>query len=145
MYSVEEFDNYKTKVLKYIMYKKRSEYEIRNKFIGQIEEDVLDDIIQYLKDTDYINDTRYIDKTIREHMSLKNLSIKELIYKLCAKGISKGLIEEYTENNQEMLNTYEQESIQNIIFKKQKSMDQQELKQYLFKKGYKPDNIDELL
>ena len=32
MYTVEEFDKEKTKVLKYILYKKRSEREIRNKF-----------------------------------------------------------------------------------------------------------------
>ena len=32
MYTVEEFDKEKTKVLKYILYKKRSEAEIRKKF-----------------------------------------------------------------------------------------------------------------
>ena len=45
MYSKEEFDKEKTKVLKYILYKKRSEYEIRNKFSKSIEENLLDDII----------------------------------------------------------------------------------------------------
>ena len=49
MYSKEEFDKEKTKVLKYILYKKRSEYEIRNKFSKSIEENLLDDIIEYLK------------------------------------------------------------------------------------------------
>ena len=48
MYSKEEFDKEKTKVLKYILYKKRSEYEIRNKFSKSIEENLLDDIIEYL-------------------------------------------------------------------------------------------------
>ena len=32
MYSIEEFDKTKTKILKYIMYKKRTENEIRIKF-----------------------------------------------------------------------------------------------------------------
>ncbi len=32
MYTIEEFDREKIKVLKYILYKKRSENEIRNKF-----------------------------------------------------------------------------------------------------------------
>ena len=32
MYSIEEFDKQKTKILKYIMYKKRTENEIRIKF-----------------------------------------------------------------------------------------------------------------
>lgn len=50
MYSIEEFDKEKTKVLKYIIYKKRSEYEVRNKFQKTISEDMLDEIIEYLKD-----------------------------------------------------------------------------------------------
>ena len=33
MYTIEEFDREKIRVLKYILYKKRSENEIRNKFL----------------------------------------------------------------------------------------------------------------
>ena len=56
MYSVEEFDREKTKILKYIMYKKRTENEVRNKFKLTIEENLLEDIIDYLKETRYISD-----------------------------------------------------------------------------------------
>ena len=49
MYTIEEFDKEKTKVLKYIIYKKRSEQEIRNKFRGQISEEMLEEIIEYLE------------------------------------------------------------------------------------------------
>ena len=45
MYTIEEFDKEKTKVLKYIIYKKRSEQEIRNKFAKTIDENMLGDII----------------------------------------------------------------------------------------------------
>ena len=38
MYTVEEFDEKKTQVMKYVIYKKRTEQEIRNKFNGLIEE-----------------------------------------------------------------------------------------------------------
>ena len=38
MYTIEEFEKYKVKVLKYILYKKRSENEIRRKFGKEIEE-----------------------------------------------------------------------------------------------------------
>ena len=31
-YNAEEFDKAKTKVMNYIMYKKRTAYEVRNKF-----------------------------------------------------------------------------------------------------------------
>ena len=49
MYTPEDFDIEKTRVLKYILYKKRTEQEIRNKFAQSIEENLLEDIIEYLK------------------------------------------------------------------------------------------------
>jgi len=42
-YSMEEFDRAKTKVMNYIMYKKRTEYEVRNKFSKTLEENLLND------------------------------------------------------------------------------------------------------
>ena len=45
MYTIEEFDREKTRVLRYILYKKRTEQEVRTKFVNIIEENMLDDII----------------------------------------------------------------------------------------------------
>ena len=64
MYNIEEFDKAKTKVLKYILYKKRTEYEVRSKFENEIEENMLEDIIEYLKEAKYINDKEYIEKLV---------------------------------------------------------------------------------
>ncbi|MBR3255261.1 MAG: RecX family transcriptional regulator [Clostridia bacterium] len=137
MYSSEEFDEAKTKVLKYILYKKRSENEIRNKFSLTIEENLLDDIIEYLKQAGYINDSIFIEKTINNFMLLKNLSIKEIKYKLLAKGLNKDQIEDYIYSHKDELEEYERKSAENIINKKSSSMDEEEIKQYLIKKGYK--------
>ena len=145
MYTIEEFDKQKTKVLRYILYKKRSEQEIRNKFLNTIEPDMLDDIIEYLKEAKYIDDKEYIEKTVNEFILLKNLSLKELQYKLFAKGVNRNDIEDYFYENQEKLEEYEKKSISNILYKKQDSMDIQEIKQYLLKKGYKLENINEML
>lgn len=142
MYSKEEFDKEKTKVLKYILYKKRSEYEIRNKFSKSIEENLLDDIIEYLKEAKYIDDGQYIEKTINNFMILKNLSIKEIQYKLISKGLNKNLIEDYIYNENEELNNYEIKSAKNIIYKKSNTMELQDIKVYLIKKGYKIENIN---
>ena len=60
MYTIEEFDKEKTRVLRYILYKKRSEYEVRKKFDKVIEPELLEDIIEYLKEAKYINDKEYI-------------------------------------------------------------------------------------
>ena len=64
MYTIEEFDNAKTKVLKYILYKKRSEQEVKQKFSNVMEEELLEDVIDYLKEANYINDKEYITKTV---------------------------------------------------------------------------------
>ena len=142
MYSKEEFDKEKTKVLKYILYKKRSEYEIRNKFSKSIEENLLDDIIEYLKEAKYIDDGQYIEKTINNFMILKNLSIKEIQYKLISKGLNKNLIEDYIYNENEELNNYEIKSAKNIIYKKSNTMELEDIKVYLIKKSYKIENIN---
>ena len=142
MYTIEEFDKEKTKVLKYIIYKKRSEQEIRNKFAKTIDENMLEDIIEYLKEANYINDKEFIEKTINNFKILKNLSIKEMKYKLMAKGLNKDDIEDYFYENKEELEEYETKSSSNIIYKKSDSMEQDEIKQYLLKKGYKMDSIN---
>lgn len=137
MYKIEEFDFYKTKVFKYIMFKKRTEAEIRIKFKTQIEEHMLEDIIEYLKEAGYINDYSFIEKQVKEYMCLKNMSIQEIKYKLTTKGLDKKLIEKYIEENREELEQYEIKSAENIKIKKATQMDEQEIKQYLYKKGYK--------
>lgn len=141
MYTVEEFDKEKTKVLKYVLYKKRSENEIRKKFEKEIEENLLEDIIQYLKEAKYIDDKEYIRKTINNFIALKNLSIREIEYKLYSKGIRKEDIEDYICENKEELNQYEIKSARNIANKKATSLEIEEIKQYLMKKGYKRENI----
>ena len=141
MYTVEEFDKEKIRVLKYILYKKRSENEVRKKFSTTIEENLLDDIIEYLKEANYINDKEYIEKTINNFMILKNLSVREIKYKLISKGLDKNDIEDYIYSNKEELEEYEIKSAENIIYKKSSSMEEEDIKQYLLKKGYKLENI----
>ena len=81
MYTIEEFDKEKTRILKYILYKKRTEQEIRNKYAREVEENLLEDIIAYLKEAGYINDKKKKEKAIHNFISLKNLSIREIKYK----------------------------------------------------------------
>lgn len=107
-----------------------------------MEENLLEDIIEYLKEAKYIDDKEYIRKTINNFIVLKNLSIKELKYKLLAKGLNKNDVENYIYENKEELEEYEKKSASNIIYKKSTSVDMEEIKQYLLKKGYKTENIN---
>ena len=92
---LKEFDEQKTKVFKYITYKKRTEQEVRNKFRSQIGEDMLEEIIDYLKDAKYLDDYEFIEKQVREYMNLKTMSIMEMKNKLTTKGLDRKLIEKY--------------------------------------------------
>ncbi len=145
MYTIEKFDKEKTRVLRYILYKKRTEQEIRNKFSKTIEENLLEDIIEYLKEAGYINDKEYIEKTINNFIALKNLSIREIQYKLANKGLKRNDIENYIYENREELEEYETKSASNIIYKKSTTMELEEIKQYLLKKGYKMENINKAI
>ena len=145
MYDIEQFDKEKTRVLKYILYKKRTEQEVRNKFQKTIDENLLEDIIVYLKEAKYINDIEYIEKTVNNFKILKNLSIREVEYKLLSKGLKRSDIEEYLYDNRDELEEYEIKSASNILYKKLSSMEQEDIKQTLIKKGYKIENINKAL
>lgn len=138
---LEEYDALKTKVLKYVLYKKRTEAEVRQKF-EQNAGNLLENVIEYLKQENYIDDKSYIEKSVNEFLALKNLSLKELTYKLYTKGISKNLIDDYVYENRESLVEYEIESARNLINKKSSVMELDEIKMYLLKKGYMKETIN---
>lgn len=140
MNETQEFDKLKTQVLKYVLYKKRTEAEIRQKF-SQSEESMLDDVIQYLQENNYINDDIYIEKAINEFQKLKNMSIREIEYKLLSKGITKDKIENYIYKHEEKLIEYELNSAQNLYIKKEKTMSKEDIILYLRKKGYTDETI----
>ena len=145
MYNFEEFDKQKTKVMKYIVFKKRTEQEVRTKFENLIENNMLEDIIEYLKEANYLNDKEYIQKVVNEYKLLKNLSLKELKYKLLTKGLNKDDIEDYIYENKDELKEYEIKSARNILNKKRKELEEEKIKQYLMQKGYCIDSVKEAM
>ncbi len=140
---LEKIDKLKTKILKYIFYKKRTEKEILEKFKNE-DNDILEETIENLKEIGYINDIEYIEKFIHEAVALKNLSIYELKYKLYSKGVNDNLIDEYILNNSKMLEEYELLSARNIREKKRNTQELEETIMYLKKKRYMPDTISKI-
>lgn len=141
MYTIDEFDKEKSKVLKYVLYKKRSKQEIKNKFYNLIDNELLNGIIEELEENGYIDDKNYVERAINEFMALNNLSLKEVRYKLMSKGIPNDLIEDYMSEHEEEMQEYEIKSAKTIILKKQNSMEEEAVIQFLVKKGYKTNNI----
>lgn len=139
----EEFDKLKTKMLKYIMYKKRTEREIRQKF-SNMDEAMVDDAIEYLKEADYINDSNYVERAVQEFININTLSIKEIKYKLASKGIDSKLTEDYISKHIDELEEYEIKCVQKIYNKKINNSEKIEVINFLRKKGYKENSIKEI-
>lgn len=139
----EEFDKLKTKMLKYIMYKKRTEREIRQKF-SNMDEAMVDDAIEYLKEADYINDSNYVERAFQEFININTLSIKEIKYKLASKGIDSKLTEDYISKHIDELEEYEIKCAQKIYNKKINNSEKIEVINFLRKKGYKENSIKEI-
>ncbi len=139
----EKMDQLRSKILKYILYKKRTEMEIRQKFCEE-DPNAVEDAIEYFKELNYINDWNYIERSVREWMNLKSLSIKEMTYKLFQKGVSKNLIEDYITKYEEELFEYEMNSAKKIWNKKVQNSDEVSVKEFLYKKGYSRDVIQKI-
>ena len=137
---LKEFDNLKTKVLKYILYKKRTEKEVRQKF-AENTGNLLDNVIEYLKQENYINDLSYIEKSINEIQRLKKLSIKEVKYKLLTKGLNSKIVDAYIYEHKEEMLEYEVNSAKTILIKKANTMEVEDIFNYLRRKGYMEETI----
>lgn len=138
----EEMDKIKTKILKFVLYKKRTENEVREKF-SDIDKDKLEVVIEDLKENNYISDKEFIERSINEYKNLKNLSIKEINLKLLQKKVNKDILDDYIYENREDLILYEIKSAKNIIIKKIRNLEEEnDIKKFLLNKGYMNESIN---
>ncbi len=137
-----ELDNLKTKVLKYIVYKKRTEKEVRQKFSSSsISQELLDEVIEDLKENGYINDEGYIQRAVNEFLAINTLSLKEIRNKLYAKGLERDIIDTYFSKHGEQLEEYEAECAKKIVIKKRTQMEQEDIENFLYRKGYTRESV----
>ena len=162
LYTIEEFDQAKTKVLKYILYKKRTEKEVKQKFSSSVDENLLEDVIEELKQNGYLSDENYLERAVHEFLAINTLSMKEIRNKLYAKRKESDIIDSYLSKNAEILEGYEIKKKKKIILKKAQIetiedeqeisnkvkakkqveiINREEIENYLYKKGYSSENI----
>lgn len=141
---IEEKEKIKTRILKYVLYKKRSENEVRLKFKDEFDENLFEEVLEKIKELKYLDDNNYIESFVNNAIKLNNLSMKELKYKLLQKGIDKNLISKYFEENYDKIFEFEQESARKI-FAKKSGKDILKIRAYLMQKGYLSETIKEIL
>ena len=96
------------KLMKYVIFKKRTEKEVRQKCQKlQYTEDYIDEVIEYLMGNSYINDKVYVEKYIQNIMRLKTSSIFEMKMDLLRRGVEEDYIEDYISKNLEDLEDFE--------------------------------------
>ena len=131
------------KLMKYVLFKKRTENEVKQKCKTlKFEDDYIEKILEYLKENDYINDEKYIEKYIQNVMRLKNCSINEIKIDLLKRGIDDFFIEK---NITEELEDFEMKSVIILAEKKIKTMDVEKLKRYLLNKGFSYSNVSKAI
>ena len=77
----------------------------------------------------------------KKEIEKKAKYIKEVKYKLIAKGLSSRLVDDYIYENKEEMLEYEINSAKSILTKKASTMEQEDIKNYLRKKGYMEESI----
>lgn len=136
-----DYDLIKEKVVAYIGFSKKTEYEVKNKLLKlNADAEQINSIIHELIQMGYIDDNDYIDLYIRQNIKLCKYSIYEIKQKLMQKGLNKDLIEDKLQLLYD--NDYEEDVANKIIKSKSKSMDQIKLKQYLYKRGFRKYNFE---
>lgn len=131
-----EFEEAKEKAVKYLVLQLRTESEVIQKLRKlNVEEDVIYNVVEYLKSIDYINDAKYVDAYLRQSIKMPKYSVYEIKMKLVQKGINKQLIDEKLDefNSKE----YEEKLVEKLKNTKLKDMDELKQKAYLYRRGFK--------
>lgn len=135
---IMNFEMAKEKAIKYLGISRKTEYEVFKKLKDlNCEEEIINNVIIYLRELGYLNDEEYVDAYIRQCVRLLNYSIYEIKMKLLQKGIKKYIIEEKLD---ELEHTDYEKKIKNkLLDTKCKNMELQKQKAYLYRRGFKID------
>lgn len=130
------FEVAKEKAFRYLLVSKKTEQEVRDKLKKlKVDDDIIDKVINYLIELNYINDEEYLDAYIRQCMRLLNYSVFEIKQKMLQKGIKKCIIEKKINELSET--SYENNVIARLLNSKLKNMEDIKQKHYLYRRGFK--------
>lgn len=133
------------KLMRYVLYKKRTVNEVRNKCkLLKYEENYIEDAIAYLEEAGYINDKIYVEKYISTVQKLKHMSRNEIRIDLIRKGVDDDLIDSAIQNDE--LENFEFYSAEYLLKKKIKAGEEiEKIKRFLLNKGYSYSNVSKAI
>ncbi len=136
------FEEAKERAVKYLVLALRTEKEVKDKLKKiNVDDEIIDEVCQYLKELGYINDVYYTEAYLRQCESIPKYSKYEIRMKLIQKGVDRDLVSEKIANN---LNpNYEAKIVEKLMNGKLKNMEPLKQKAYLYRRGFKlSDNIE---
>ena len=124
------------KLMNYVLYKMRTVAEVRRKAQTlKLQEDYIEDAIDYLIEAGYLDDDNYSRKYVENVMRLKNSSRAEMKNDLLKKGISEDLADKYAYTDRTL--EFEEQSANTLANKKYKlGTELLKVKKFLLQKGY---------
>lgn len=133
------FEQAKEKAVKYLVLQLRTEMEVKQKLQKlNVEEEIITEVLEYLKSIGYIDDSKYVDAYLRQSVNIPKYSIFEIKMKLKQKGIRKDLIEKKLSDFDSK--KYEENLIQKLKNGKLKNMEEVKQRAYLYRRGFKISN-----
>jgi len=133
----------KEKAIKYIGISKKTECEVSKKLksLG-VDSLTISKVIDYLNELGYLDDVDYVRSYIRQSVKMLKYSKYELRQKLLQKGVKASIIESTFESD--LPSDYEAQVVNKLICSKLKDYDEIKKKEYLYRRGFKLDNISDI-
>ena len=133
------------KLMNYVLYKMRTVAEVRRKAQSlKLQEDYIDEAIDYLIEAGYLNDENYSKKYVENVMRLQQSSRNEIKIDLLKKGVSEDIIDEYAFTDETL--EFEEQSAIFLANKKYKlGTELLKIKKYLLSKGYSYESVSKAI
>lgn len=143
----EELKRAKTAAMRYLSYRDRSEFEVRERLSQkEFAKDIIQETIGWLKTLNYLNDERFALSWSRSRVSAKKFGEYRLRRELSAKGLAPETIEQtlrvvYAESNEwDLAQACAQKKLSHLKGIDPKSQSRR-LAQFLQRKGFTSDTV----
>lgn len=137
-----EFEEAKERAVRYLVLALRTQREVENKLRKlKVNDEIIFQVVEYLKDIGYIDDLKYVDAYLRQCISIPKYSVYEIKMKLLQKGIDKELLQKMLSKFNSK--NYEKKLVEKLLNGKLKNMEPIKQKAYLYRRGFNiSDNFE---
>lgn len=146
--TMDEFEKFYNKALKFLSYRPRSEKEIRDKLIGKKAPlEIIEKIIVKLKEHNFINDEEFAKWWIEQRTNFKKISLRFIRMELRQRGINDEIIEsKFSDLKHEIVSDLDRaKQLVKVKIEKLKGLSRQEVYKklggFLARRGFDWDTI----